>query len=86
MWNLWDAILVEPDEARRNELFFQILDVWAEELPQIGYLGQIPNPLILLKGLRGLDPEYVYPLSNPTSHGGLVQVHTFYWDDPASQS
>ena len=86
MWGLWDEILVEPDEARRNELFFQILDVWAEELPQIGYLGQIPNPLIVLNGLRGLDPEYVYPLSNPTSHGGLVQVHTFYWDDPASQS
>jgi peptide/nickel transport system substrate-binding protein len=86
MWGLWDEILVEPDEARRNELFLQILDVWAEQLPQIGYLGQIPNPLIVLNGLRGLDPDYVYPLSNPTSHGGLVQVHTFYWDDPASQS
>ena len=86
MWNLWDEILVEPDEARRNELFLQILDVWAEELPQIGYLGQIPNPLIVHNGLRGIDPEYVYPLSNPTSHGGLVQVHTFYWDDPASNS
>ena len=86
MWNLWDEILVEPDGARRHELFLQILDVWAEELPQIGYLGQIPNPLIVLNGLRGIDPEYVYPLSNPTSHGGLVQVHTFYWDDPASQS
>ena len=86
MWNLWDEILVEPDGARRHELFLQILDVWAEELPQIGYLGQIPNPLIVHNGLRGIDPEYVYPLSNPTSHGGLVQVHTFYWDDPASQS
>ena len=39
MWALWDEILVEPDAARRNELFMQILDVWAEELPQIGYLG-----------------------------------------------
>ncbi len=86
MWNLWDEILVEPDEARRNALFFQILDVWAEELPQIGFLGQIPNPLIVLNGLRGLDPDYIYPLSNPTSHGGLVQAHTFYWDDPASHS
>ena len=86
MWALWDEILVEPDESRRNELFMQILDVWAEELPQIGFLGQIPNPLIVLDGLRGIDPEYVYPLSNPTSHGGLVQVHTFYWDDPASHS
>ena len=86
MWNLWDEILVEPDGARRHELFLQILDVWAEELPQIGYLGQIPNPLIVHNGLRGIDPEYVYPLSNPTSHGGLVQVHTFYWDDPASNS
>jgi peptide/nickel transport system substrate-binding protein len=73
---------VEPDEARRNELFFQILDVWAEELPQIGFLGQVPNPIIVKNGLRGLPEDYIYPLSNPTAHGGLVPIQSFYWEDP----
>jgi len=82
MWDLWDEILVEPDEARRNELFFQILDVWAEELPQIGFLGQVPNPIIVKNGLRGLPEDYIYPLSNPTAHGGLVPIQSFYWEDP----
>lgn len=86
IWNLWDQIGLEPDEGKRNDLFFQLLDVWAEELPMIGYLGQVPSPIIVKNGLRGLSPDYKYPLSNPTYHGGLVQVQTYYWDDPAAHS
>jgi peptide/nickel transport system substrate-binding protein len=82
IWDLWDQIRVEPSEDRRNELFFQILDIWAEEIPQPGYLGQQPGLMVVKNGLRGLDPEYEYPLSNPTAHDGLVPVHTYYWEDP----
>jgi peptide/nickel transport system substrate-binding protein len=86
IWDVWDQIRVEPSEEVRNELFTQILDIWAEELPQIGFLGQQPGLMVVKNGLRGLDPEYEYPLSNPTAHEGLVPVHTFYWEDPESQS
>ena len=39
MWNLWNESMVEPDSDTRNELFFQILDIWKEEMPMQGYLG-----------------------------------------------
>ena len=86
IWALWDQILVEPDSDKQNELFFQILDIWAEELPQVGFLGQIPNPIIVKNGLRNLSPDYVYPLSNPTGHGGLIPAQSYYWDNPEEQS
>jgi peptide/nickel transport system substrate-binding protein len=86
IWSFWDQIQVEPDTEKQNELFFKILDIWAEEVPQPGYLGQKPGLIIIKNGLRGVAPDYKYPLSNPTSHDGLVQVQTFYWEDPENHT
>ncbi len=35
IWSIWDKVAVEPDDQARNELFFQTLDIWAEELPMV---------------------------------------------------
>jgi hypothetical protein len=75
---------LEPDPEAQNQLFFQILDIWAEEVPQPGYLGQKPGLIIVKNGLNCFPDDYVFPLSNPTYHDGLLQAQTFYWDDPAS--
>jgi len=39
IWSRWEQIERERDPAHRDLLFRQILDIWAEELPMIGYLG-----------------------------------------------
>ena len=55
IWDIWDAIdrsAQEPDEATRNAIFQEALDVWAEELPMIGLLGQQPLLIIVKNGLR----------------------------------
>ncbi len=52
IWDLWDKISVEADPAKQNALFFQILDVWAEEMPMIGVLGEIPAFAIVKNGIK----------------------------------
>ncbi|HZG69681.1 MAG TPA: ABC transporter substrate-binding protein, partial [Herpetosiphonaceae bacterium] len=84
IWETWDQVAVEPDEAKRNELFTQILDIWAEELPMIGILGQIPAPVIVKNGLKGPVPDF--PIDDPTKDENLINPQTFYWDDPAAHS
>jgi peptide/nickel transport system substrate-binding protein len=80
IWAIWDKIVVEPDEDQRNKLFEGIMDIWAEELPQIGYLGESPTPIIVKNGFR----NYLngYPLDDTTGDEHLLNTETYFWDDP----
>jgi peptide/nickel transport system substrate-binding protein len=85
IWNLWDQTAAEPDEQKRNALFFQILDIWAEELPMIGILGELPAPIIVKNGLKGI-PADGFPIDDPTKDEQLINPQTFYWDDPSQHA
>lgn len=81
IWDIWDAIdraLLEPDEATRNAIFQEALDVWAEELPMIGVLGQMPNLIIVKNGLR----NYVdgYPSDDRLKDEYLQDSQMFFWE------
>ena len=80
IWAIWDEIVVEPDEATRNKLFEGIMDIWAEELPQIGYLGESPTPIIVKSGFR----NYLngFPLDDTTGDEHLLNTETYFWDNP----
>ncbi len=80
MWDLWDQIKVEGDEATRTSMFHQILDVWKEEMPMQGYLGEAPTPVIKNKHLH----NYVagYPEGWLTHGISVLNCATFYYDDP----
>jgi peptide/nickel transport system substrate-binding protein len=84
LWDTWEQVAVEPDEAKRNQLFNQILDIWAEELPMIGILGELPAPLIVKNGLKGTKDGF--PIDDPTKDEQLVNPQTFYWDDPSKHA
>ena len=56
IWALEDQTNVEPSDARRNELFAQILDIWEQEVPMIGYLGESPSLIIVKNGIKGYKP------------------------------
>ena len=81
IWDLWDQIEVAQDADVQSQLFTQLLDIWADELPQIGYLGPQPALFIVKEGLRNLDAAYNYPLSGQTNQDGLIPVQTYYWDE-----
>ena len=80
IWSLWDELAMEPDEARRDDLFRQILDIWAEELPMIGYVGEQPGLVIIKNGFKGYLPGY--PLDNATEDEHLLSPQTYYWEEP----
>jgi len=80
LWSIWDQIRVEPDDATRNKLFEGILDIWAEQLPMIGYLGQFPSPVIVKDGLR----NYVagYPNDDPLKSEHVLPAQHLFWEEP----
>lgn len=80
IWAIWDQVEVEPDDAKRNELFFQILDIWAEELPMIGFLGEQPALIIVKNGFKGYLPGY--PLDDTIEDEHLLSPQTYYWEEP----
>jgi peptide/nickel transport system substrate-binding protein len=80
IWDIWSKVEVEPDEQKRNELFFQILDIWAEELPMIGFLGEMPAPVIVKNGFRNYLPGY--PMDDTTEDEHLLNTQIYFWEEP----
>ena len=84
IWDIMDQINVEPSDATRNELFTQVLDIWAEQLPMIGYLGEAPKLVIVKNGFTGYLEGF--PLDDTTGDEHLLHTETYYWDNPADHS
>jgi len=80
IWKIWEQIAVESDEDNRNELFKQILDIWATELPMIGILGEIPALVIVKQGIHNYLEEM--PLDDTTGDEHLLNTETYFWADP----
>jgi peptide/nickel transport system substrate-binding protein len=81
IWRIWDQeIAIQPDEEKQHEAFAKILDIWAEEIPFIGLLGEQPAPIIVKNGFRGYLPGF--PSDDVTSDEHLLQTETYYWENP----
>jgi peptide/nickel transport system substrate-binding protein len=85
IWKIWDTeVAVEPDPAKQTVAFKKILDIWATELPMIGFLGELPAPTIVKNGFKG------YPAGLPNDDTGgdehFAQSEVYYWDDPSKHS
>jgi len=80
IWEAADQALLEPDETKRNAIFQQVLDIWAEELPMIGCLGDFPTPVILKNGMR----NYVggYPNDDPLKGEHFLPAQCLFWEEP----
>ncbi|MEZ4710704.1 MAG: ABC transporter substrate-binding protein [Caldilineaceae bacterium] len=78
IWAIWDKIEVEPDSDARNELFFQILDIWAEEIPMVGYLGESPALIIVKNGIHNYLPGF--PIDDTTGDEHLLNTETYFWE------
>jgi peptide/nickel transport system substrate-binding protein len=84
IWNTWDEIAVTADEETRNALFREILDIWARELPMIGYLGESPALVIVKNGFRNYPAGF--PIDDTTGDEHLLHTETYFWDDPAAHT
>ncbi|MCJ7552182.1 MAG: ABC transporter substrate-binding protein, partial [Anaerolineae bacterium] len=80
IWDVWSQIEREPDPDEQNALFEQILDIWAEELPMIGLLGEAPAPIIVKNGFRNYLPGM--PIDDTTGDEHYLQTETYFWENP----
>jgi peptide/nickel transport system substrate-binding protein len=80
IWDIWGKVASEVDPAKRNDLFKQILDIWAEELPMIGVLGELPAFAIVKNGFKNFVQGF--PMDDTTGDEEVYNAETYYWDDP----
>ncbi len=59
IWNLWEQAQVEPDEATRNALFQQIIDIHKEHPYQIGTVGESPRINIVANNFKNVEAGYI---------------------------
>lgn len=80
IWDIWAEIAVEPDPDKQTALFKQILDIWAEEVPMIGLLGEMPSPAIVKNGFMNFVAGF--PNDDTTGDENVYNTETYSWDDP----
>lgn len=84
IWEIWDEIAVEVDPDKQNELFFQILDIWAEEIPMIGVLGELPSLAIMKNGFKNFVEGF--PNDDTTGDENIYNTETYFWEEPDQHS
>jgi peptide/nickel transport system substrate-binding protein len=84
IWDIWDLVTLEPDPDKQTALFNQILDIWAEEVPMIGLLGEMPAPVIMKNGFKNFLEGF--PMDDTTGDEQFYNAETYSWDDPSKHS
>jgi len=59
IWKFWDQCQVEPDEAKRNALFQQILGIHKKAPYMIGVNGARVQPVIVANNFRNFPDGYI---------------------------
>jgi peptide/nickel transport system substrate-binding protein len=78
--DLWNEIIVTGDPDKQNDLFRQMLDIWAEELPMTGVVGELPALTIVKNGLMNFASS---PNDDTTCDEYVRNPETLFWDNPA---
>jgi peptide/nickel transport system substrate-binding protein len=84
IWDIWDEITVTVEPEEQNKKFFQILDIWAEEVPMIGLLGEMPAVCIVKNGM--LNFKEGFPADDTTGDENVYNTETLTWDDPTKHT
>jgi peptide/nickel transport system substrate-binding protein len=72
MWSLWEQVQTEPDVAKGNALFMDIIKLHREAPVAVGVVGESVSPWIVKNNFRNVKPDYInddtlrdYGLINP---------------------
>jgi peptide/nickel transport system substrate-binding protein len=76
MWALWDATQIEPDEARRNALFQQLLDMHKAAPNVIGVVGELVAPMIASNKFRNVIGGLIH--DDTLRDSGLINPQHFF--------
>jgi len=67
IWGYWEQLQQTVDTEAQKEVFFKILDIWAEELPSVGLYGDFPILVPVKNGLKGIKEGSWY-WDDPDKH------------------
>ncbi len=76
IWDLWDKTQVEPDEAKRNALFQQLIDVHKQAPFAVGVVGEMALPSIVKNNFRNCKGGYID--DDTLRDHGLINPQQFY--------
>jgi peptide/nickel transport system substrate-binding protein len=76
IWSLWDQVQVEPDEAKRNALFQQLIGVHKQQPFAVGVVGEMVVPSIVKTNFRNIAGGYID--DDTLRDHGLINPQQFY--------
>ena len=82
IWDLWDQIRATPGEQAQADLFKQILEIWSEELPSVGFFGELPRLVMVKNGFKGIHAGNPWDCCRGV-YEHIIDNATWYWDDPS---
>ena len=80
LWRMYDEMGEETDVEKWEEGFRRLMGAWAEQVPVIGILGEMPQPVVVHNDLR----NYVDELPYDEQVGGITlqNLQQLYWEHP----
>jgi peptide/nickel transport system substrate-binding protein len=82
-----EALLMDwrgsPDTAARTAIWGDMLQLWSEQVYSIGTVANIPQPVVVAKGMHNIPERGVWSWE-PGAHFGLYKPDTF-WQDTAKE-
>jgi len=60
LYEIWDQVQVTVDEAQREELFKEIINLHKENIWMIGTVGELPQPVVVKNNVRNVPDEVVW--------------------------
>ncbi len=76
IWDLWDRVQVEPDEATRNALFQQLLNVHKAAPYAIGVGGEVISPMVASISFRNVMEGFI--ADDTLRDSGLINPQQFF--------
>jgi peptide/nickel transport system substrate-binding protein len=76
IWKLWEQTQLEPDEAKRNALFQQLLAIHKEHPYAIGVVGEKVAPMIVSNAFRNVLDGFI--ADDTLRDSGLINPQQFF--------
>ncbi|GAI04229.1 unnamed protein product, partial [marine sediment metagenome] len=77
MWSLYEEAAFLPVEER-NEALKEVLDIYGDNLFEIGIIGMVPTPVITNINLKNIDTD-AYAVSPAIGIGTLNRLYQAFW-------
>ena len=82
LMELNDAWVTAPNEAAREAIWKEMLDIHADQVYSFGLIQSVPQPVVVHTTLKNVPEKGIYNWE-PGAHFGIYGPDTFWFDDDA---